>query len=325
VVYVEDPFGNLETGDNSTVVKVALASGIGPLMGTTTASVKGGVASFSNLVDDLAETIGLEFTTSGLAPAVTAAINVSAATATKLEILAQPPAAISAGSGFGFQVAAEDPFGNLDRAFNGPVTVALGTNPGGGMLSGILTVTAESGIVNFSGLSISQPAGGYTLRVSGGSLSSATTNTINIQPVIPVVPTVIAQQVVAGYKLNKKGKPQGKPIAWDFKLQYSAAMNVTTAGLVSNYQMNSVTTKRVKKKTVTILTPVKFTESYNPSNNTVTLTVSGKNPFVKGGRITILSSGLMGVRSQAGVLLDPRYTHFSILPNAKGITRLLSS
>ena len=64
VIDEEDQYGNLETGDNSTVVTATLESGIGPLEGTTTATVSGGVATFTNLADDMAETISLEFSIS---------------------------------------------------------------------------------------------------------------------------------------------------------------------------------------------------------------------------------------------------------------------
>ena len=62
VVYEEDQFGNLETGDNTTPVTAILASGSGPLQGTTTVTLSGGVATFSDLADNTAETIALAFT-----------------------------------------------------------------------------------------------------------------------------------------------------------------------------------------------------------------------------------------------------------------------
>ncbi len=60
MIYEEDQYGNLETGDNSTVVSATLASGDGPLQGTTNVTVSGGVATFTNLGDNMAETISLE-------------------------------------------------------------------------------------------------------------------------------------------------------------------------------------------------------------------------------------------------------------------------
>ena len=82
----EDQFGNLETGDNTTVVTVGLAIGTGPLLGTTTATVAGGVATFTNLADDRAETIALKFTSPGLSSPTSASIVVNPAAASQLVI-----------------------------------------------------------------------------------------------------------------------------------------------------------------------------------------------------------------------------------------------
>jgi hypothetical protein len=62
-----------------------------------------------------------------------------------------------------------------------PVTVALGTNPGDGTLSGTLTEpTNESGVATFSDLSINQPGARYTLTASSASLSGATSRPFNV-------------------------------------------------------------------------------------------------------------------------------------------------
>ncbi len=77
VIYEEDQYGNLETGDNSTKVTASLRTGTGPLQGTTTVTVSGGVATFTNLADDTAETIILLFTSPALAKATSNPITIS--------------------------------------------------------------------------------------------------------------------------------------------------------------------------------------------------------------------------------------------------------
>ena len=65
-----------------------------------------------------------------------------------------------------------------------------------------------------------------------------------------------------------------------------------------------------------------MTAKYHAATNAVTLMINGtKNPFSKGGgRLTILaSSEATGVSSQAGVLLNAKYTVFSIASDATGI------
>ena len=81
VIYEEDRFGNLETGDSQSVVTVALNSGTRSLQGTSTATVVKGVARFTNLADSIAETITLRFTSGNLSAAISSPINITPAEA----------------------------------------------------------------------------------------------------------------------------------------------------------------------------------------------------------------------------------------------------
>ena len=54
------------------------------------------------------------------------------------------------------------------------VTVAIGSNPGSGSLSGMVTMHAKGGVASFSSLSISKPGIGYTLTASSPGIRSAT-------------------------------------------------------------------------------------------------------------------------------------------------------
>jgi streptogramin lyase len=238
-------------------------------------------------------------------------IKVTALAPDQLVLVAPPPSTDSAGTGFGFQVAAEDMYGNLITTFTGPVSVVIGTNPGGAALSGKAQVTAVAGVANFSGLALSKVGVGYTLKISSGSLAAATTNSVTVTGVAPIVS---AEHVVALYKVNKKKMPQGKPIGFEYELQYSTPM-AASAALATNYQVKAKTIKNGK----TSLTSMSFSESYNKSKNTVILTVSGTNLFAKGGQINILAASKSGVSSQAGVLLNSKYTTFMIPPGGSGI------
>ncbi len=77
VVYEEDQYDNVETGDNSTQVTAALRTGTGPLLGTTTVTVAGGIATFTNLADNRVETITLLFTSPMLAKATSNSITIT--------------------------------------------------------------------------------------------------------------------------------------------------------------------------------------------------------------------------------------------------------
>ncbi|HWH93872.1 MAG TPA: hypothetical protein VNT03_08420 [Baekduia sp.] len=71
---------------------------------------------------------------------------------------------------------------NGDRvATNGlPVTMAIGTNPGGGSLSGTATTTTTNGVATFSTLSIDKAGAGYTLQASSSSAASTTSTPFDV-------------------------------------------------------------------------------------------------------------------------------------------------
>src|SRR5207245_6339689 len=69
------------------------------------------------------------------------------------------------------QMSARDPHANTDPTFTGGITVALGTNPSGGTLSGTTTVSAVAGVASFATLAIDKVGTGYTLTAGGGSLT----------------------------------------------------------------------------------------------------------------------------------------------------------
>lgn len=66
-----------------------------------------------------------------------------------------------------------DGSGNLVTGSTAAVTVAIGSNPGAGSLSGTLTVNASGGIASFSDLSINQQGDGYTLTATSPGLTPA--------------------------------------------------------------------------------------------------------------------------------------------------------
>jgi outer membrane protein assembly factor BamB len=80
------------------------------------------------------------------------------------------------------KVAVEDANGNIETSDNATtVSLAIGTNPAGGTLSGGSAVTVASGIATFPGLSIDTAGTGYTLTASSTpSYTAATSAAFNI-------------------------------------------------------------------------------------------------------------------------------------------------
>jgi hypothetical protein len=79
-------------------------------------------------------------------------------------------------------VTARDNQGNTATGFIGNVTVALAANPSGGTLSGLMTVTATSGVATFSTLAINLVGAGYTLTTSATGVTGATSDPFNVAP-----------------------------------------------------------------------------------------------------------------------------------------------
>jgi hypothetical protein len=126
-IRIEDQYGNLRSSDNSTVVTATRSSGSGTLQGSLSARAVNGVATFANLSHNVANTINLSFSSSGLTNVTSANIVVSPAAFTQLQLLvpgetAAPgsasgksgtPSSQIVGTSFGVTVNAVDAYWNL--------------------------------------------------------------------------------------------------------------------------------------------------------------------------------------------------------------------
>jgi hypothetical protein len=180
---------------NGTQVSIALtgppANGAA-LFGTTTATTTSGVATFGNLFVERAGTYTLTASSSGLTSAVSTSFTISAAAPAKLLFVQQPTdARLNATITPPVTAMIADTFGNRTSS-TASVTIAIENNAAGilgigaGALNGTKTVNAVGGLATFSNLSIG-PAllvggagNGYTLKVTSGVLTPATSAPFNI-------------------------------------------------------------------------------------------------------------------------------------------------
>ncbi|MGH9262550.1 MAG: S8 family serine peptidase, partial [Acidimicrobiales bacterium] len=184
-VTAQDAHGNTaaDFAGNVTVALAPNAAG-GTVSGVTTVGAIAGVATFASLTVDIAASgYTLLATTTGLTGATSAPFTITVGTATRLAFTVQPSSA-TAGVTIAPQVevSAWDAQGNLVPNFAGSVTVAIGSNPGGGTLSGTMTVFAVGGVAAFPNLSIDKAGSGYTLSTSASALSGATSADFDITP-----------------------------------------------------------------------------------------------------------------------------------------------
>jgi YD repeat-containing protein len=167
------------------------------LSGTTSATIAAGTSqvTVSGVVYSKADQgVILRATqTSGdpVTPGDSTPFTVNAGGATKLAFIHQPTNSTTSGAIKGPPTAAvQDNAGNTITTSTASITIAIGTNPGGGTLSGTTVKNAANGTAAFADLHINNAANGYTLTATSPSLTSATTSTFNITAAGNVAGTV---------------------------------------------------------------------------------------------------------------------------------------
>ncbi len=192
-VAVQDAFGN--TTPSTVRIDVALGTnpGGGSLGGTLSMDTVEGVASFTTLaLEKSGRGYTLAATATALESATSSTFDIIPAAPARLVFSIQPSDA-TAGVLLApaIQVRLLDVFDNQTLS-TANVTVALGTNPGNGTLSGVTTVAAVAGMASFSTLSVNKASSGYTLLATTGALSAAST-AFTITPANPAAAVFTGQ------------------------------------------------------------------------------------------------------------------------------------
>lgn len=181
-VTARDAQGNTTKFTGSVTVAIGTNPSGGTLSGTTTAPAVAGVATFGNLsINKVGTGYTLTATATGLTGATSAAFTINTAPTTQLAFSVQPTTT-TAGATItpAVQVVARDAQGTTATGFTGSVTVAIGTNPSSGTLSGTTTAPAMAGVATFGDLSIGNAGTGYTLTAAASGLMGATSEAFAI-------------------------------------------------------------------------------------------------------------------------------------------------
>lgn len=196
-VTVVDAFGNPVAGE-----PVALASDRGALDAISPAS--GSTDAAGNVTFTVtSRTFGPStFTATATAYGLSLTPTATVTFLSYLVVTTQPPATVTAGVAFDppVTVTAQDAEGNTDAGFSAEVTLALGTNPSGGTLSGTLTAAPSGGIATFADLSLAKAAVGYTLVASttAAGIPSATSAPFDVVPAESAALAFVIQPSDAG-------------------------------------------------------------------------------------------------------------------------------
>jgi YVTN family beta-propeller protein len=177
----KDAAGNLLTSGGDTVVFTASGgSSTGAISATADSGTGGYTAAFTGQGAGTATTIRASVNGATVTTALPL-VTVTPGAASHIVFTVQPsPSFVGSAMAPAIEVTARDAFGNTTPAFTGAVTVAIGTNPGGGTLSGTLSHNAVAGVATFNDLQIDQPGIGYTLTASAGVLTGATSATFDM-------------------------------------------------------------------------------------------------------------------------------------------------
>jgi alpha-tubulin suppressor-like RCC1 family protein len=183
IATVQDSSGNTDTAaSNGITIALGTNPSNGTLSGTTTVTAVNGMATFPTLsIGMTGSGYTLVASATGLTGATSAAFSVAAGSAAKLGFVVQPSAA-SAGQVLSpaVQVEIQDAEGNAITTATNSITLAIGTNPGNGTLSGTTTVTAVNGVATFSTLSLSKGGVAYTLNAYATGLRGATSAAFSV-------------------------------------------------------------------------------------------------------------------------------------------------
>jgi hypothetical protein len=200
-----DEHGNLVTGATANV-SVLLHGGdpMAVLHGTTTQSVVGGVATFSELqIDRVGTGYSLEAVIEDGPSLSSGTFNITAGPPAQA-IFAEGPSDIVAGEFMSTAVGVQllDGAGNAVTTDGVQVTVALGMNKTGASLLGTLTQTTAGGWAYFPDLSVDKAGPGYTLVASAPGLEGTSSGPFAVTPNSMSLPTSSFEADVAQATAN---------------------------------------------------------------------------------------------------------------------------
>ena len=180
VVRATDSFGTADTTFNGAI---SISLGNNPNTATLSATAltvtaSSGSATFNSVnLNKLGAAYTMLGSTSGYTSVTSTAFNI---TGDRLYFRTQPletPAGVNINA---VTVGLMDSFNNVDTTATPSVSLAIGTNPSGGTLTGGGAATAVAGVASYNGLSINNAGNGYTFVATATGLTSVTSTAFNI-------------------------------------------------------------------------------------------------------------------------------------------------
>jgi len=249
---------------------------------TATGLTDGSGQATSTFTSTKAENKVISATINGVAINQQATVSVAPAAPSALAFTTQPTST-QANAPIAPPVVVEvhDQYGNLVPALLG-VTIAIGTNPSSGTLSGTLSQPSIGGIATFSNLAINNTGNGYTLVASQGTITDATSSAFNItQP----VPSATNSTVIA--------------VTPSFTAGGSSAINIVVKDGLGNL-MPSIAVTLSSSVVGDVITQPAATDGSGATSGTVAATVAGSHTITAvAGGITLTQKPVLTVSAGA--------------------------
>jgi hypothetical protein len=191
--------------------------------------------------------------------------------------------------------------GKLATASSAKVTVAIGSNPGSGTLSGTVMVSASGGIASFSDLKINPPGVGYTLVATSPGITSATSAAFTIWPSFQPCPASAPCSASASSATTSGTVTTSSAAPGDFVATGIGGVSLTCNG----------TYQAVSDPFGFAL----FNAAGVPQSTTLTVTLQIDKSLVK-------SSGHPGASSWQICYAAPQTSPFTALPGTSGTTTI---
>ena len=187
-VAIQDVHGNVVRSATATVTLSLLTNPAGGVLtGTRILTTTNGVATFTDLKLNKAGS-GYRILAGSLllTRSSTAEFSIAPGPADRLGF-SVAPSTTAAGAAItpAVQVQVRDAFGNRVPGATNAVSMRIGTNPGGGSLSGTTLVSAVDGVATFPNLAISQPGIGYTLWATSTDLKLGRSPAFTVSAAVP--------------------------------------------------------------------------------------------------------------------------------------------
>ena len=100
---------------------------------------------------------------------------------------------------------------------------------------------------------------------------------------------------------TRRASPSANRSLSNFTFDFAVPLNAAAAANAANYEVDTITTKKIKKKTQQLLHPItNFTVSYLAASNAVEIAFAANDTFPTGGQITVLN----GLTTASGGMLS---------------------